>query len=276
MSPAVTASYSVAGINAAGAGNIASTTVSVAGAAANYADLWWAGSAENGWGLSIQQHGNNLFSALYVYDNAGKPAWYVMPAGTWDGAFTTYSGMLYQPTSAPLSTYTPASFVPGAAVGSVTITFTGTSTAVLRYTINGISGQKSILRQAFGSGAVTPLNVGDMWWGGTTQDGWGISITQQGGTLFGAWYTYGPDGRVSWYVLPNGSWNGSTYSGPFYTTTGSAWLGAGYNASQLAVTEAGTMSLSFSSTGSAVMTYAFTSGPFAGTTQSRQIARQFF
>ena len=275
VSPAVTTSYSVTGINSAGAGNSASILVSVTGVAANYTDLWWAGNAENGWGLSIHQHGNNLFNALYVYDNAGKPAWYVMPAGTWDGAFTTYAGLVYQPTSAPLSSYTPASFVPGAAVGSVTITFTGAATAVLRYTINGVSGQKSIQRQVFGYGAA-PLDVGDMWWGGTSQDGWGISITQQAGVLFGAWYTYGPDGRVTWYVLPNGTWNGTTYSGTFYSTTGSAWLGAGYDATQLAVTAAGTMSLSFTGTGNAVMTYSFTSGPFAGTTQSRQIARQAF
>ena len=276
VSPALTTSYSVTGINAAGAGSSASTMVLVAAGAANYADLWWAGSAENGWGLSIHQHGNNLFSTLYVYDNTGKPVWYVMPAGTWDGAFTTFSGMLYQPTSAPLNEYTLSQFAAGAAVGSMTIAFTGTSTAVLRYTINGISGQKSIQRQAFGSGTVAPLNVGDMWWGGSSQDGWGISITQQAGALFGAWYTYGPDGRVTWYVLPSGTWNGATYSGTFYRTTGSAWLGVGYDGNQLAVTEAGTMSLNFTSDTSAVMTYSFTSGPFAGTTQSRQIARQLF
>ena len=275
VSPAAATSYSVAGINAAGAGSPASTTVLVSGGIANYADLWWAGNNDNGWGLSIHQHGNKLFNTLYVYDNAGRPAWYVMPTGTWDGASTTYSGLLYQPTSAPLNDYTPARFVPGTEVGSVTISFTDNANAVLRYTINGITGQKSIQRQVFGNG-VAPLDVGDMWWGGTAQDGWGISITQQAGTLFGAWYTYGIDGRVTWYVLPNGTWNGTTYSGPFYSTTGSAWLGGGYDANRLAVTQAGTMSLAFNGGSSAVMTYSFTSGPFAGTTQSRQIVRQAF
>ena len=275
VAPVATTSYAVTGVNAAGAGNPASATVTVTGAAANYTDLWWAGSAENGWGLSIHQHGNNLFNAIYVYDNAGRPNWYVMPTGSWDATFTTYSGLVYQPTSAPLNTYSPASFVPGAAVGSVTISFAGTSNAVLRYTINGISGQKSIQRQIFGAGSA-PLDVGDMWWGSSAQNGWGISLTQHGGNLFVAWYTYGPDGRATWYVLPNGAWNGTTYSGPFYSTTSSAWLGAAYDPSQLAVTEAGTMSLAFTGSGSALMTYAFTRGPFAGTTQSRPIVRQAF
>ena len=243
--------------------------------AANYTDLWWAGSVENGWGLSINQHGNALFSVLYVYDSAGKPVWYVISTGTWDSAFTTYTGLVHQPTSAPLSAYSPTRFAPGAAIGDVTITFTSNSTAVLRYTINGVTAQKTIQRQIFGYG-VAPIAVGDMWWGGTTQDGWGISITQQSAILFGAWFTYGPDGRVTWYVLPNGTWNGTTYSGPFYSTTGSAWLGATYDASKLIVSETGTMSLSFNGSNSAIMTYTFTSGPLAGTTQSKQIVRQAF
>ena len=276
VTPVATTSYSVAGVNATGAGSAASFTVAVTGgAAANYTDLWWAGGAENGWGLSIHQHGNKLFNAIYVYDNAGRPAWYVMPTGSWDATFTTYSGLVYQPASAPLDAYTPASFVPGAAVGSVSISFAGTSNAVLRYTINGISGQKSIQRQIFGAGSA-PIDVGDMWWGGNEQNGWGISVTQHAGNLFSAWYTYGPDGRTTWYVLPNGSWNGTTYSGPFYSTTGSAWLGVAYDPNQLAVTETGTMSLTFNGSGNALMTYAFTRGPFAGTTQSRSMVRQVF
>ena len=115
-----------------------------------------------------------------------------------------------------------------------------------------------------------------MWWGGTSENGWGISLTQQSSILFGAWFTYGPDGRATWYVLPNGRWDGTIYSGSFYRTSGSPWLGAIYDASQLAVTESGSMSLSFTGGGNAIMTYAFTSGPFAGTTQIRQIVRQAF
>lgn len=265
--------YSVTGLNANGAGKTVEVFVSLA--AANFADLWWAGSDENGWGMSIHQHGNTLFNVLYVYDDAGRPVWYVMPTGSWDSTLKTYTGLVYQPTSAPLNSYTPTQFAPGAAVGDVTITFTGTATALLRYTINGVSGQKMISRQHFGYGAA-PLNVGDMWWGGASQNGWGISIVQQSAILFGAWFTYGPDGRVTWYVMPNGSWDGTIYSGRFYQTKGSPWLGTNYDASQLDVNEAGSMSLSFTGENNAIMTTEFTSGPLAGTTLSRQIVRQGF
>ena len=251
----------------------ASATLVAAPGPLDYSDMWWAGQAENGWGMSIQQHGNTQFNSFYVYDNTGKPTWYVMPGGTWNANFTTYTGLLYQPTSAPLNNYTPSQFVVGTSSGSVTLTFTGNATATLQYTINGVSGQKSLQRQVFGSGTA-PMSVGDMWWAGSAQDGWGINLVQQGGIVFGVWYTYGQDGRPTWYVLPNGSWNGSTYSGPFYGTTGSVWLGATYNPNQLTVTPAGTLDFTFTNANAATMKYAFTAGPFSGTTQSKLIVRQ--
>ncbi len=241
--------------------------------ASNYSDMWWAGQVENGWGMSIQQHGNIQFNALYVYDAAGKPVWYVMPGGTWNADFTSYSGALYQPTSAPLNAYSPSQFVVGTSPGNATITFTSDSTATLQYTINGISGQKSIQRQAFGSGT-SPLTVGDMWWGGSTQDGWGINLVQHGSIVFGVWYTYAADGKSTWYVLPTGTWAGTTYSGTLYSTTGSAWLGTAYNAGQLAVTTAGNLSFNFANANSTNMTYSFTAGPFTGVTQTKALVRQ--
>ena len=252
------------------------TTVA-SGGAANYSDLWWAGTAENGWGMSIQQHGQIQLNAMYVYDNAGKPIWYVLPGGMWNSDFTTYSGPIYQPASAPLNNYNAAQFLVGAPVGNISINFTSNSTALLQYVINGVSGQKTISRQVFGRGT-SPIQVGDMWWGGTAQNGWGLSITQQAGILFGAWFTYGPDGKAAWYVMTDGTWSGNTYTGNFFSTTSSAWLGVAYDPSQLKVVPAdgktGTLTLNFSDANNATMTYAFTAGAFAGTTQTKPIVRQ--
>jgi hypothetical protein len=240
----------------------------------DYSDMWWAGEVENGWGMSIQQHASGVqFNAIYVYDSAGTPRWYVMPGGTWDAGFTTYTGALYQPTSAPFTNYNPSQFVVGPSIGSATLTFTSSSTARLAYTINGVSGTKSIQRQLFGSGTA-PLNVGDLWWVGPSQDGWGINLAQQGGTLFGVWYTYGADGRNTWFVLPGGTWSGTTYAGTLYSTTGSPWLGATYNPAALQVNPVGTLSLNFSNANAATMTYTFNAGPYAGTSQSKSIVRQ--
>ena len=43
-----------------------------------YQGLWW-NANESGWGMSITQHGNIIFAALYTYDDDGQPTWYVIP-----------------------------------------------------------------------------------------------------------------------------------------------------------------------------------------------------
>lgn len=243
---------------------------------ANYSDMWWSGSLENGWGMSIQQHVSGVqFNALYVYDNGGQPRWYVMPGGAWRDGFTTYAGPLYQPTGSALNGYESAAFAPGAPVGSATIRFIGNLVADLTYTIEGITGSKRLVRMSFG-GSNAMHDVGDMWWGGNSQNGWGISIAQQGGTLFSVWYTYGMDGKSQWFTMPGGSWNDSHYSGPFYTTTGSRWLGATYDPSVFRVEQVGTMNLNFSNPDAAILSYAFSSGQFADTNQTKIITRMSY
>jgi cytochrome c553 len=236
----------------------------------SFSDMWWAGSAQNGWGMSIQQHANNVqFNAIYVYDAQGQPRWYVMPGGTWNAAFNTYTGAVYQPTSAPFNNYNTAQFVVGAVKGTVTLSYTGASTMRMTYTIDGVSGTKQMERQVFGSGTA-PLNVNDLWWAGPQEDGWGINFAQQQGKVFGVWYTYGADGKAFWYVLPDGTWTGNTYAGTLYATTGSNWFGT-YDPSRLVVNNVGSLSVNFANANSATMTYTVN-----GITQTKNIIRQNF
>jgi photosystem II stability/assembly factor-like uncharacterized protein len=243
------------------------------GGPANYQDLWWAGSAENGWGMSLTQHGSQIFGAFYIYDAQGAPIWAVMPGGSWNAAFTAFSGSLYMPTGSWFGAYDASRLVAGASVGNVTITFTGASTATLAYTINGVSGTKSIQRQLFGPPDSTPVaTYGDLWWGGTSQNGWGIAISQQYRTLFSVWYTYDPAGRTIWYVMPSGAWTATnTFTGTAYRTTGSAWLGVPYNPAALTATTAGNVTFTFTDRDNGVMSYTID-----GVTQSKPITRQPF
>jgi hypothetical protein len=239
---------------------------------ADYSDVWWAGQAENGWGMAINQKNQTQFITFYVYDAAGKPIWYAMTGGTWNANFTSYSGALYSPTSSPFSAYNAAAFNPGPPVGNATVTYTSNSTATLQYVINGQAGQKAMQRLQFGPVDNTPgLKVGDMWWGGTSQNGWGISITQQFRTLFGAWYTYDASGKVTWYTLSGGTWNGNTYSGTLYTAQSAPWLGVPYNAAAFSAIPVGSLSLSFMDANNANMTYTVN-----GITQTKPITRLAF
>ena len=242
--------------------------------AADFTDMWWVGPSENGWGVSITQHGRAQFIVFYVYDGSGNPIWYVLPEGTWNASNTAFTGTLYQPTSAPFSFYVSSQFRPGgvtgAAVGTATVTYTGTGTATLSYTINGVSGSKAIVRQPFGTDdAQARLQVGDMWWAGIQENGWGMNIAQHARELFPVWYTYDSAGRTVFYTVPGGVWTGSTFTGDIYSTVSSVWLGVNYNPAQFVVTKVGKMSLDFSDQSNAVMTY-----DISGLVQKKVITRQ--
>ena len=235
----------------------------------NYEDMWWAGQQQNGWGLTVTQHDDALFLAWYIYDSNGNPLWIVMPTGTWDATNTTYTGALYIPTGTSFANYDTTHFAAGASVGNAAITFTSSSTGTLAYSVRGVSGTKSISRMSFGLVDTSPIgNYTDMWWGGTTQNGWGVVLTQQYHNIFAAWYTYDASGQTTWFVMPDGTWSGNTYSGALYSTLGTPVLSGTYNASALVVTQVGMLSLTFSDLNTATMMYTVN-----GVTQTKPITR---
>ncbi len=218
--------------------------------------LWWGGPTENGWGMSIARQGTMLFNTFFVYDASGTPQWVVMPGGTWNASFTSFTGNLYIPTGSWFGAYDVSRFSSGIPVGTATFTFSEEHAGTVSYSIAGVSATKSIMRQMFGAGAAPATNYTGLWWGGTFQRGWGLSITQQAGTLFAVLHTYDHDGTVTWFVMSAGSWTAAnTYSGPLYRTHGSAWMGAAYDAKALRVDPVGTMTLTFDAQGNAMLSY---------------------
>ncbi|MEP7069864.1 MAG: choice-of-anchor U domain-containing protein [Usitatibacter sp.] len=214
-----------------------------------YQDMWWSGPAENGWGMSVVQHGEALFSVIYAYDALGNPAWYVMPTGSWNADVTVFSGALFTPRGSPFVNYDASRFVPGAPVGRASIAFNSSGSATLDYTINGVSGHKAITRQGFGvAGGANEGTRGDMWWGGSAQNGWGVALLHQYATMFMMWFTYDTAGAPTWFVMPGGAWTSAeTYEGHVYRTKGSPWAGAVYDASGLKVFDVGTYRVRFTS-----------------------------
>ena len=117
----------------------------------NYGDLWW-NPAESGWGLSISQQNRSLFAVWYVYQPDRQPTWYVLPAGEWIST-DTWRGRLYRTASAAVPLLAGGAFDPAAVqrieVGTMSLRFTTRDTAVMTYTIDGVTGTKDISRQAF-------------------------------------------------------------------------------------------------------------------------------
>lgn len=214
----------------------------------NVQDMWWSPS-QNGWGMSLVAHGDTVFAALYVYDDSGLPRWYVMPAATWSMSHTVLAGSLYAPTGSPFFAYDASRLKVGSPVGALTITFQDYNDAIVDYSIDGMSGSRLVTREMFGSGATQLHDRSDLWWGGSAQNGWGITIRQQESTLFSVWYTYDATGNPVWYVMPGGTWTSdTTYEGNAYRTASSPWR-SGYDASKLQVHDAGTYRLDFNGDG---------------------------
>jgi len=238
-----------------------------------YQDLWWVGTSEDGWGMTLAQHGSTIFAALFVYDAGGHPVWYVLPGGSWNASFDTYSGNLYSPIGSWFGNYDATRFSARPPVGTASISFLGTARASLVYTINGTHGAKSIQRQIFRPpDASVPVDYSDIWWGGTAEDGWGVAITQQADVLFAVWYTYDNAGNTTWYVMPGGTWASATlYSGSLFRTTSSAWLGAAYDPTRFSAIPAGTLTLQFDDSASGRMSYTAD-----GVSGSKRIVRQPF
>jgi hypothetical protein len=244
-----------------------------ASGAPSYQDLWWGGAQESGWGMSITQHGSILFVAMYIYDGQGRPLWAVMPGGTWNSGFTQFTGSLYIPSGSWFGAYDASRFAANPPAGSATLTFTSASTATLAYTIDGASGTKAIQRQPFGNVDSTPVGTyGDLWWGGTAQNGWGVAISQQYRTLFSVWYTYDSAGRTVWYVIPGGEWTAANvFTGTAYRTTSAPWTGADFNPAAVDAPAVGTVTFTFTDINSGVMSY-----NVDGVSGAKPISRQPF
>jgi hypothetical protein len=216
-----------------------------------YQDLWWSGIQENGWGFSIVQHRDILFGNLFVYDANGAPTWYVMPSGSWDAAHVVYNGALYLPKGSPYFAYDVRSFDIGAAVGNARLSIVDVNHISFDYVINGVTGHKDLTRIPFGpQDAPTDVPLGDLWWAGIGQNGWGIALQQQFSSLFGVWFTYDAAGKATWFVMPSGAWlQKNDYRGKIYRVVGSPWVGATYDASRHQTIEAGTFRYFFSGDG---------------------------
>jgi YVTN family beta-propeller protein len=208
--------------------------------------IWW-NPNESGWGINFTQRSNNIFAAWYTYDAAGNAKWYVasncsMPAGS-----TSCSGSLYE-VEGPL--FFGVQFDPTkqvvTTVGALSVSFNGTSSAVMSYTLNGQSRTVQIQRQVFNTGTAPPLtDYTDLWWN-PQESGWGLAVTQQYNIMFLAWYVYDGAGKPTWFVAPNCAVNAAQSGcvGDVYRTTGPPF-GPTFDPTRVTVIPAGKMFLDF-------------------------------
>ena len=234
-----------------GSATIRLEVLTAAGTVPSYQALWWGGPSENGWGMSIVQHGDALFNTIFAYDAQGEATWYVQPGGAWTrGTGSSFLGDWYTPRSAPYFAYDASLFAIGPKLDTGFIDFMGPENATLNVALGnarreaGAQAPKFLRPMDFSPEVARPnKGISDLWWGGPSQNGWGVSIMENGGNLFAVWFTYGADGKAVWFPLENGAWvDDTTYRGTIFRTSGTPWPYR-YDAPRVQVTSAGTFEL---------------------------------
>ncbi len=113
----------------------------------NWTDLWW-NPNESGWGMNVTIKNDQFFAAWFVYDAAGKPAWYTLQGGKWVN-IRCYQGPIMKTSGSAWGGILGLSNVNVTTVGSGIVCFSGYDNAEFQYTVEGMFNTKQIVRQAF-------------------------------------------------------------------------------------------------------------------------------
>ena len=159
----------------------AASSASATSTGIDYTDIWWAGTAENGWGINLMEQGTTIFATMFVYGPDGTPRWYTGQMNS--GGTTTFSGSVYATTG----TYWGATYNPNALtinpVGTMSVNFSSAYAGTLNYTINGVNVTKNIVRQTFGNNNLAGTYMGGLAANGTSC---GNGVTNGGAFMNGS------------------------------------------------------------------------------------------
>ena len=218
--------------------------------------------------MSITQHGRMIFVAAYTYDLSGRPAWYVMSSCPVLGNGCTGDLYAVDGGTPPGATWNGAGLNVSKA-GEGTLTFADADNGTFNFTINGVSGSKSIVRQVYATGNTTPaVNYTDLWWN-ASESGWGVALTHQFSKIFATWYTYDASGKAVWYVASDCAVSGSGCTGDLYQVTGGSPMTSAWSGANKAVVKVGTITFVFGNANDGTMTYTIN-----GVSGSKGITRQ--
>jgi serine protease len=250
----------------------------------NFQGMWYAAPAESeaGWGIDFAHQGEVIFATWFTHDANGT-AWYMTMTAFQTGP-NTFAGSLVRTTGPALDAPFDPNQVQRIEVGSGTISFGDGGNGTFSYIVNGISQTKSITRQVFGpvptctwgaqSNLALATNYTDMWWQ-PTESGWGVHVTQQGDTLFAAWFTYDFTGAALPLTATLNKVATGVYSGTLIKTSGPPFSAVPWDKNAVTRTEAGTATISFANGNAATFAFTVNDGGRT-TTQTKSITRQVF
>ena len=115
------------------------------------------------------------------------------------------------------------------------------------------------------------VDYSDLWWNPDEQ-GWGLNLVEHASSnMFGVMYTYGPDGKPLWFVLPGGTWvSSNVFGGNWFQVTGPSYAGA-FDPAAVHGVQVGTATITFSDASHGTLAFSVN-----GTTVVKPIVRQPF
>lgn len=121
---------------------------------------WW-NANESGWGISIMHRYDTIAGAMFTFDAGTNPVWYSTVCQIIGDRCT---GALYRTTGGRAATtaWNGAS-VSTKEVGSIAFVFTGYDTGTVAFSIDGVSGSKSITKLPFGTPPSTGGSIVGTW-----------------------------------------------------------------------------------------------------------------
>jgi len=117
-------------------------------ATGRFGDMWWAGSARNGWGIVLQQQYASMFAVMFTYGSDGKPIWYAMPSIT-RSVNDIFEGTVYQTSGSTWPADYDAQRHSARSAGSFRMQFANMSAATLDFTVDGRTSRFSLSRMPF-------------------------------------------------------------------------------------------------------------------------------
>ena len=211
----------------------------------NATGLWWSPET-NGHGVWISHQADGVFVVTYDYNPNGTPTWRTLIANKDDAGL--YVGDVFLNTGPSFAGLFDPRRVWSYRLGGGWVAFDDPDH--VRVNLAGDT-KGPLTRLAFGPVPVCSFgsasdNVTDLWWA-ANESGWGVSITQQGATIFMVVYTYGADEQPIWTTSTLDRVEANKYEGTLYEARGPA--------PPVQTTPVGTASLTFTDANTGTLVY---------------------
>jgi hypothetical protein len=122
----------------------------------------WFPVNESGWGVNIVDQGDTIFATLFVYDAQRKPHWYVASdlSQSGSGVNALYDGPLVESTGTYFGIPFNAASVMSRQVGTMNFQLLDRNSAILGYTVDGVSVTKHVSRFALRNNDLSGSYIG--------------------------------------------------------------------------------------------------------------------